>query len=275
MSWVPAQCGLFTVPRVELSRKVVHDRGPCAAARACQTLGPRGHRGQVRARPSCAWQPLRAPHGLSTCFTICPSKGRLRGMRVPAHLSSSAKIVQSDQLPSCADSVLPVCQVHRVHAYEQQSSPTSSVRGLRVTIVSVIARVPSLRGRCSARLDRRARHRPVCPPTPPSPAHPEPAISHSCCPLAHHSPLFAAMAQVTARRRRPTSRRASARAAAPSTGPCGSGPVPGSLAARLGGFALDGAARRPIVNNQGRNSGSVAVPPRSYAGIGRQVKRVL
>ena len=45
-------------------------------------------------------------------------------MRVPAHLSSSAKIVQSDQLPSCADRVLPMCQVHLVHAYEQQYSPT-------------------------------------------------------------------------------------------------------------------------------------------------------
>ena len=162
---------------------------PCAAARPCQTLGPRGHRGQVRARPPCARQPLRAPARLSTCFTICPSKGRSRDMRVPAHLSSSAKIVQSDQLPSCADSVLPVCQVHRVHAYEQQSSPTSSVRGLRVTIVSVIARVPSLRGTCSACLDRRARHRPVCPPTRPSHAHPAPAIARSSLTLAHHSPV--------------------------------------------------------------------------------------
>ena len=233
---------------------------PCARSRPCQTLGPRGHRGQVRARPPCARQPLRAPPGLSTCFTICPSKGRSRGMRVPALQSSSAKNLQSDQRPSCADRVLPMCQVHRVHAYEQQYSPTNSGRRRRVTIVSVIARVPSLRGRCSARLDRRARHRPVCTPTPPSPAHPEPAISHSCCPLAHHSPLFAAMAQVTARRRRPTSRQASARAAAPSPGPCGSGQVPGSLAARPGGFAPDATAWLPIVNNWVRNHGLSSSP---------------
>ena len=109
---------------------------------------------------------------------------------VPAHLGSSAKNLQSDQRPSCADRVLPVCQVHREHAYEQRYAPMNSDRGLRVTIASAIARVPSLRGRCSVRLDRRARHRPVCPPTHLSHAHPAPAIARSSLPLAHHSPVL-------------------------------------------------------------------------------------
>ena len=82
-----------------------------------------------------------------------------------------------------------MCQVHRVHAYEQRYSPTNSGRRRRVSIVSVIVRVPSLRGRYSARPDRRARHRPAYPPTHPSHAHPAPAMARSSCPLAHHSPM--------------------------------------------------------------------------------------
>ena len=132
---------------------------------------------------------MRAPPGLSTCLTICPSKGRSRETMVPAHLGSSAKNLQSDQRPSCADRVLPMCQVHHVHAYEQRYAPTSSGRRRRVTIVSITARVPSLRGRYSARPDRRARHRPAYPPTHPSHAHPAPATARSSCHLAHHSPM--------------------------------------------------------------------------------------
>ena len=108
---------------------------------------------------------------------------------VPAHLGSSAKILQSDQQSSCADRALPVCQVHHVHAYEQRYAPTSSGRRRRVSIASITARVPSLRGRYSARPDRRARHRPAYPPTHPSHAHPAPAMARSSCPLAHHSPM--------------------------------------------------------------------------------------
>ena len=108
---------------------------------------------------------------------------------VPAHLGSSAKILQSDQQSSCADRALPVCQVHHVHAYEQRYAPTSSGRRRRVSIASITARVPSLRGTCLACLDRRARHRPAYPPTHPSHAHPAPATARSSCHLAHHSPM--------------------------------------------------------------------------------------
>ena len=80
-------------------------------------------------------------------------------------------------------------QVHHVHAYEQRYAPTNSGRRRRVSIVSVIVRVPSLRGRYSARPDRRARHRPAYPPTHPCHAHPAPAMARSSVLLAHHSPV--------------------------------------------------------------------------------------
>ena len=141
---------------------------------------------------------MRAPPGLSTCLTICPSKGRSRETMVPAHLGSSAKILQSDQQSSCADRALPVCQVHHVHAYEQRYAPTSSGRRRRVSIASITARVPSLRGRYSARPDRRARHRPAYPPTHPSHAHP--CAGHGTLILSLSSPLTHVL---PLRRRRP------------------------------------------------------------------------